>query len=92
MPGSVTDFLNNVHAERAKITASNIQDIGDINNLDKYSQLYNTYYATSKSDKDKDLMYYDPITNGNFRYRSKRNFKDKSTSLDYIFELPIEVS
>lgn len=91
MPGSVTDFLANVHAERAKITTSNIQDIGDINNLNKYSQLYNTYYATNKNDKGSDLMYYDPITNGNFRYRSKRNFKDKSTSLDYIFELPIEV-
>jgi hypothetical protein len=86
MPGSVSEFLANVHAERAKITTTSIQDIGDISNLNKYSQLYNTYYTNI--DKSNDLMYYDPITNGNFR--SKRNFRDKSTSLDYIFDLPIE--
>lgn len=74
LPGNVKTFLANVHAEREKPSSQKIKDIGD--NLSHYYE---------------DLVYYDgndsrSATQNN---RKRRNF-DKDTSLEYIFELPID--
>jgi hypothetical protein len=87
MPGDVKLFLSNVHAEREKPSNKKIQDISD--DLSKYSYYYDY-------DAYKDLIYYDgngatgsgTSSSGN---RNKRNF-DRETSLEHIFELPIENS
>lgn len=72
-------FLANVHAEREKPSAQKIKDIGD--NLNKYSNYYEdlVYYEGTDSKSD------EPVQNN----RKRRNF-DKDTSLEYIFELPID--
>ncbi|KAG5672685.1 hypothetical protein PVAND_002795 [Polypedilum vanderplanki] len=80
LPGDVKTFLSNVHAEREKPNSQKIKDIGD--NLSKYSHYY------------EDLVYYDGKTNAKIgimaqNNRRRRNF-DKDTSLEYIFELPID--
>lgn len=89
MPGNVKTFLNHVHAEREKPSQKHIKDISD--NLGKYSHYY-------EYDAYKDLIYYDGngvSTAGTMgmkgvpNNRNKRNF-EKETSLEYIFELPID--
>lgn len=82
LPGDVRTFLSNVHAEREKPSNKHIKDIGD--NLGKYSHYY-------ENDGYKDLIYYDDnVAQGTAiqNNRMRRNF-DKDTSLEYIFELPI---
>lgn len=83
MPGNVRLFLQNVHAEREKPSNKIIKDISD--NLSKYSYYYDY-------DAYKNLVYYDgngAVGGGTSGNRNKRNF-DKDTSLEYIFELPID--
>jgi hypothetical protein len=80
LPGDVKTFLSNVHAERERPSAEKIKDIGD--NLSRYSHYY------------EDLVYYDGGANVKIgimaqNNRKRRNF-DKDTSLEYIFELPID--
>lgn len=85
LPGNVKTFLTNVHAEREKNGDKKIKDIGD--NLGKYSHYY-------QNDAFEDLIYYEEapeqaegaaVQNN----RKRRNF-EKDTSLEYIFELPID--
>lgn len=82
LPGSVKTFLSHVHAEREKHSNKKIKDIGD--NLGRYSQYY-------EGNGFEDLLYYEgaetPAAVQNNRKR--RNF-DRDTSLEYIFELPID--
>lgn len=90
MPGNVRTFLSHVHAEREKPSNKKIKDIGD--NLGKYSHYYQNngfedliYYETAE--KKKTATIGRPTSSQNNRKR--RNF-DKDTSLEYIFELPID--
>lgn len=79
LPGNVKTFLSNVHAEREKLSSQKIKDIGD--NLSKYSHYY------------EDLVYYegtDAKSNSAVQNNRKRRNFDKDTSLEYIFELPID--
>jgi hypothetical protein len=84
----VRTFLTHVHAEREKQSNKNIKDIGD--NLGTYSHYY-------QNDGFEDLIYYEgvdvPTKQGGGTMvqnnRKRRNF-DKDTSLEYIFELPID--
>lgn len=86
LPGDVRTFLSHVHAEREKHGNKKIKDIGD--NLGKYSHYY-------ENDGFEDLIYYegvDTAIGGSAAVqnnRKRRNF-DKDTSLEYIFELPID--
>lgn len=87
LPGDVRTFLTNVHAEREKLGSQAIKDIGD--NLGKYSHYY-------QNNGFEDLIYYEgvvaPSSAGGAtaqNNRKRRNF-DKDTSLEYIFELPID--
>lgn len=86
LPGNVRTFLSHVHAEREKQGNKKIKDIGD--NLGKYSHYY-------QNDGFEDLIYYEgaeaPGGGGTAvqNNRKRRNF-DKDTSLEYIFELPID--
>lgn len=86
LPGDVRTFLTNVHAEREKLGSQAIKDIGD--NLGKYSHYY-------QNNGFEDLIYYEgvvaPSAGGATAQnnRKRRNF-DKDTSLEYIFELPID--
>ncbi|XP_055598095.1 uncharacterized protein LOC129747772 [Uranotaenia lowii] len=80
LPGSVSTFLEHVHAEKAKIvTVYPGNEISDVSELNQYPQYY---------DLENELTYYDPTVRqaGN---RNKRNFRDPSTSLDLLFDLPI---
>jgi hypothetical protein len=76
LPGDVKNFLANVHAEREKPNTKKIKDIGD-----NYSHYY------------EDLVYYEGSTSKSGTMvpnnRKRRNF-EKDTSLEYIFELPID--
>lgn len=82
-PGSVKTFLSHVHAEREKKGSNDIKDIGD--NLSQYYQ----------NDGFEDLIYYEGIveplagTLAAQNNRKRRNF-EKETSLEHIFELPID--
>jgi hypothetical protein len=79
LPGNVKTFLSNVHAEREKLSSQKIKDIGE--NLSKYSHYY------------EDLVYYegtDTKSNSAVQNNRKRRNFDKDTSLEYIFELPID--
>ena len=71
--------MKHVHAEEAKPGSAQINDIADTNNFNKYTYLY---------ENENELTYYDPnkfiVSN-----RNKRNFKDPSNSLEYLFDLPI---
>jgi hypothetical protein len=88
LPGSVRTFLTHVHAEREKQGTKKIKDIGD--NLGTYSHYY-------ENDGFEDLIYYEgvevPAKPGDGTMiqnnRKRRNF-DKDTSLEHIFELPID--
>jgi hypothetical protein len=87
LPGNVKTFLTQVHAEREKQGNKKIKDIGD--NLGTYSHYY-------QNDGFEDLIYYEgadsPSVVGGATLqnnRKRRNF-DKDTSLEYIFELPID--
>lgn len=88
MPGNVKTFLSHVHAEREKPSNKKIKDIGD--NLGKYSQYY-------KNNGFEDLIYYEssnreaPTGTKTTAQssRKRRNFDKKETSLEFIFELPI---
>lgn len=88
LPGDVRTFLTHVHAEREKQSNKKIKDIGD--NLGTYSNYY-------QNDGFEDLIYYEgvdaPSVSGGGttvqNNRKRRNF-DKDTSLEYIFELPID--
>lgn len=86
LPGNVKTFLANVHAEREKVGGKKIKDIGD--NLGKYSHYY-------QNDAFEDLIYYEEApeqTEGAAAVqnnRKRRNF-EKDTSLEHIFELPID--
>lgn len=87
LPGDVRTFLSNVHAEREKQGNKKIKDIGD--NLSKYSHYY-------QNDVFEDLIYYEGVDKPAVvgastvqNNRKRRNF-DKDTSLEYIFELPID--
>lgn len=85
LPGNVLTFLTHVHAEREKHGIKKIKDIGD--NLGHYYQ----------NDGFEDLIYYEgvdmPTSPGGGtsvqNNRKRRNF-DKDTSLEFIFELPID--
>lgn len=79
LPGNVKTFLSNVHAEREKLSSQKIKDIGE--NLSKYSHYY------------EDLVYYEGVdakSNSAVQNNRKRRNFDKDTSLEYIFELPID--
>jgi hypothetical protein len=85
LPGNVRTFLANVHAEREKPSAQKIKDIGD--NLSKYYE--------SNGGWNEDYFYYEGVNaqsgtmvQNNNNNRKRRNF-DRDTSLEYIFELPI---
>lgn len=88
LPGDVRTFLSNVHAEREKQGNKKIKDIGD--NLGKYSHYY-------QNDGFEDLIYYEEVSVSEKsaaaamiqNNRKRRNF-DRDTSLEYIFELPID--
>lgn len=87
LPGDVRTFLTHVHAEREKNGNKKIKDIGD--NLGTYSHYY-------QNDGFEDLIYYEGAdspsaagSNSIQNNRKRRNF-DKDTSLEYIFELPID--
>lgn len=85
LPGNVKTFLTNVHAEREKNGDKKIKDIGD--NLGKYSHYY-------QNDAFEDLIYYEEAPEQSEgaavqNNRKRRNF-EKDTSLEYIFELPID--
>ncbi|XP_039432743.1 uncharacterized protein LOC120415324 [Culex pipiens pallens] len=81
LPGSVTTFLEHVHAEKAKIVTvypgSELQDVSELHH-------YSPYYY----DNENELTYYDPTVR-QARNRNKRNFRDPATSLDLLFDLPI---
>lgn len=85
LPGDVRTFLTNVHAEREKQGSQAIKDIGD--NLGKYSHYY-------QNNGFEDLIYYEgvaaPSAGGATQNNRKRRNFDKDTSLEYIFELPID--
>lgn len=68
-------FLAHVHAEREKPSTKKIKDIGD--NYSQYEEL--VYYDGSGSKSG-------TLVSSN---RMRRNF-EKDTSLEYIFELPID--
>lgn len=68
-------FLANVHAEREKPNNKKIKDIGE--NYGQYEDL--VYYDGSNSNSG-------TMVSNN---RKRRNF-EKDTSLEYIFELPID--
>lgn len=81
--------MTHVHAEREKQGNKKIKDIGD--NLGTYSHYY-------QNDGFEDLIYYEgadqpQVVGGGGtsvqNNRKRRNF-DKDTSLEYIFELPID--
>lgn len=85
LPGDVKTFLTHVHAEREKQGSKKIKDIGD--NLGKYSHYY-------QNDGFEDILYYEgteatSMGTATQNNRKRRNF-DKDTSLEYIFELPID--
>jgi hypothetical protein len=88
LPGNVRTFLTHVHAEREKHGNKKIKDIGD--NLGTYSHYY-------QNDGFEDLIYYEGADSNSVsgggtmvqNNRKRRNF-DKDTSLEYIFELPID--
>ncbi|XP_035785569.1 uncharacterized protein LOC118463226 [Anopheles albimanus] len=81
MPGDVSTFLEHVHAEEAKVVTvypgSEITEFDDLNGYD--------------NGMTNELSYYDPVVQQQQqgRFRNKRNFKDSSTSLDLLFDLPI---
>ncbi|XP_050094219.1 uncharacterized protein LOC126576943 [Anopheles aquasalis] len=80
MPGDVSKFLEHVHAEEAKVVTvypgSEITEFDDLNSYD--------------NGMTNELSYYDPVVQQQQgRFRNKRNFKDSSTSLDLLFDLPI---
>lgn len=80
LPGSVSTFLEHVHAEEAKVvTVYPGNEISDVSELNQYSYYY---------DNENELTYYDPTVR-QARNRNKRNFRDPSTSLDRLFDLPI---
>lgn len=68
-------FLGHVHAEREKPNTKKIKDIGD-----NYSQYEELVYYDGSGSKPGTL-----VSNN----RKRRNF-EKDTSLEYIFELPID--
>lgn len=68
-------FLAHVHAEREKPSKQKIKDIGD-----NYSQYEELVYYDGSGSKSGTL-----VSNN----RMRRNF-EKDTSLEYIFELPID--
>uniref|UniRef100_A0AAG5D237 Vacuolar protein sorting-associated protein 62 n=1 Tax=Anopheles atroparvus TaxID=41427 RepID=A0AAG5D237_ANOAO len=80
MPGDVSKFLRYVHAEEAKLVTvypgNEITELDDLNNYD--------------SGMANELSYYDSIMHvRQGRIRNKRNFKDPSVSLDFLFDFPI---
>ncbi|XP_058458762.1 uncharacterized protein LOC131435168 [Malaya genurostris] len=80
LPGSVSTFLEHVHAEKAKIvTVYPGNEISDVSELSHYPYNY---------DNENELTYYDPTVR-QARNRNKRNFRDPATSLDLLFDLPI---
>lgn len=80
LPGSVSTFLEHVHAEEAKIvTVYPGNEISDVSELNQYAYYY---------DNENELTYYDPTVR-QARNRNKRNFRDPATSLDRLFDLPI---
>ncbi|XP_055536433.1 uncharacterized protein LOC129725061 [Wyeomyia smithii] len=80
LPGSVSTFLEHVHAEKVKVvTVYPGNEISDVSELNHYPYYYDT---------DNELTYYDPTVR-QARNRNKRNFRDPSTSLDLLFDLPI---
>jgi hypothetical protein len=85
LPGNVKTFLGHVHAEREKKGNKKIKDIGD--NLGTYSHYY-------QNDGFEDLIYYEgsamPAAGATIQNNRKRRNFDKDTSLEYIFELPID--
>jgi hypothetical protein len=94
MPGNVRTFLSHVHAEREKPNNKKIKDIGD--NLGRYSHYYQNngfedliYYETSKKRTTTTVRRPTSLASSMQNNRKRRNF-DKDTSLEYIFELPID--
>lgn len=77
LPGNVRTFLQNVHAERETPHKKHIKDISE------NPSFYYDYAAF------KDQIYYEGINAVNGSNRNKRNF-EKDTSLEFIFELPID--
>lgn len=79
------EFLSHVHAEREKQGSKDIKDIGD--NLSKYSHYY-------QNDGFEDLIYYEgptaPLVGSSPQNNRKRRNFEKETSLEHIFELPID--
>uniref|UniRef100_A0A182YE26 Uncharacterized protein n=1 Tax=Anopheles stephensi TaxID=30069 RepID=A0A182YE26_ANOST len=79
MPGDVSKFLENVHAEEAKVVTvypgSEITELDDLKHYD--------------DGMTNELSYYDPVDQRQGRFRNKRNFKDPSVSLDLLFDFPI---
>lgn len=95
MPGNVRTFLSHVHAEREKPSNKKIKDIGD--NLGKYSHYYQNngfedliYYETSKKRATKIGRPSSPSSSSSMQNNRKRRNFDKDTSLEYIFNLPID--
>ncbi|XP_052860895.1 uncharacterized protein LOC128267966 [Anopheles cruzii] len=80
MPGDVSKFLEHVHAEEAKVVT--VYPGSEITELEELSGYDNGL--------TNELSYYDPMAQERQgRFRNKRNFKDPSTSLDLLFDLPI---
>lgn len=75
LPGDVRTFLANVHAEREKPNNKKIKDVGE-----NYSQYEDLVYYDGSSSKSGTM-----VSNN----RKRRNF-EKDTSLEYIFDLPID--
>lgn len=77
MPGDVTEFLQHVHAEKAKIKPNNVeQDIADEEQL--------LYYDT-----DNELSTILTQEQNQWERRHKRMFKDNNYLRNYIIDLPI---
>lgn len=75
-----------MHAEREKNGSKKIKDIGD--NIGKYNHYY-------ENDGFEDLIYYDegpsmPAAGSTVQNNRKRRNFEKDTSLEFIFELPID--
>lgn len=76
MPGDVTEFLNHVHAEKAKIKSNPDEPVLSDDLIEQY------YY-------DNELNTILSQVPNQWERRHKRTYRDKNYLLDYIIDLPV---